>query len=541
MIINPGDAFQLLKLCKKHNVKVVRLYHQNADSRTNKDEFLTGPGWCLGMVIQWFRYSQAGRDKEFWENMDSNEMETAFRLVMARQILPLQMRADKLKSVDEFINKMAARLFGIINRKNMSFDEALEILTEEYRQDNPHIPLLENEIKAIKEAYEVYKISSEDSKNAVTKMLTARGFVKSQASATKFPFVKKDEEKLLDAALSSAADHININLFSSEGAHSCALRRYNNDKYAFMDPNGGEFLFDNRAQLNAYIKDYFKLLEYDQIKFYEFNKYSYNKSCTAPNKINELFLQTEVPTQNTIEALTSLLTDANIEKIRRNDPEFTVLNLCDLTLNQEKWEQLTEALRHNNRLQEINLNNCNLEFQAVKRLCEALANNPALAVICLGGNRLRERDVGKVLADLIEKHSSLEGLDLRDCYLGVEELAHLIPVLEKNTSLKRISLAGNDLNTAAAEQLALALAGKGLLTLNLKKNRIDNPDKIKQIITDENVLFIKEQIESLSPSSITRLSESNMFSSPTCPALIKESNPEKNQTLEEDVKGNKLK
>jgi Ran GTPase-activating protein (RanGAP) involved in mRNA processing and transport len=125
-----------------------------------------------------------------------------------------------------------------------------------------------------------------------------------------------------------------------------------------------------------------------------------------------------------------------LDQISKNKHTNETLSLLEQDVNDEGVEALSEALKTNEYIKEIDLSNNKISPNAVKFLC-----NAKIARLNLSGNPIKEG------AALFAKTTHIQELLLAGCSIS-DSIAQAIL---KNIQLKRVDLSGNDLGDEAVE------------------------------------------------------------------------------------------
>uniref|UniRef100_A0AAY5EFK1 B30.2/SPRY domain-containing protein n=1 Tax=Electrophorus electricus TaxID=8005 RepID=A0AAY5EFK1_ELEEL len=161
-----------------------------------------------------------------------------------------------------------------------------------------------------------------------------------------------------------------------------------------------------------------------------------------------------------------------------------ILSGCGLT--EESCKSLTSALKTENSLRELEMNNNDLQNSGVEQLCAGLESSHCkLEILRLSGsglnkgscksltsalkteNSLRELEmnnndlqnsgVEQLCAGLESSHCKLEILRLSGCGLNEESCKSLTSVLQTENSLRELEMNNNDLQNSGVEQLCAGL------------------------------------------------------------------------------------
>lgn len=238
-----------------------------------------------------------------------------------------------------------------------------------------------------------------------------------------------------------------------------------------------------------------------------------------------------------------MLTDILLEYLKiiasiENNTCGTSLNLGRLTLDDEEWSKLEQALQKNsslfilkmsisnikslsqflagnNRLQTLDLCDSLIGNLGAVTLSEGLAKNQTLQILDLQGN-----DIGNVgiksLAQMLEKNKTLHILNLAKNKVGNSGATSLAVALEKNNILATLILRTNRIGKLGADKLAQALKkNQSLDYLDLAENRLDDEgaksiaEALKKNSSLRTLNLSKNQITDVGATSLLRALEKN--------------------------------
>ena len=127
--------------------------------------------------------------------------------------------------------------------------------------------------------------------------------------------------------------------------------------------------------------------------------------------------------------------------------KIKVLNLNNNNMTEEITEEVADAIKVNNKLQEFYIGNNNF-LSSISKILQALSEISKLKGLNLAYNDLSEGRANK-LACIIEHNSSLANLYLNGCNLHSPGFIIISQVLQRNHSLKLLSINGNHLTSTA--------------------------------------------------------------------------------------------
>ena len=199
-----------------------------------------------------------------------------------------------------------------------------------------------------------------------------------------------------------------------------------------------------------------------------------------------------------------------------------VLNLHSNKIGDEGIRALVRALEGNQRLplKQLYLWNNQIGDEGIYPLAQMLAKNQTLQVLELSGNDIHDEGA-KALAVALDENQMLQRLDISLNQIGNIGVKALSKVLGTNQALQQLDLGRNHIGDAAAKALAVALEkNETLQLLNLHDNHIG----------DEGVVMLAKAIEENSQLPLHELSlEDNQIGDTGAEALALML--QKNQTL----------
>lgn len=128
--------------------------------------------------------------------------------------------------------------------------------------------------------------------------------------------------------------------------------------------------------------------------------------------------------------------------------------------------QLSRFLPESRCVVKVDLSCNQMGPQEVKVLMDSLKSNGTLRWLLLGSNLFGDEGAAHV-AQCLSTVSSLKGLSLRSCRIREKGATSIAAVLAKGTRLEHLCLAANRIGDWGAEELAMALPGTKLRSLDL--------------------------------------------------------------------------
>uniref|UniRef100_A0A3P8T7I3 Leucine rich repeat containing 45 n=1 Tax=Amphiprion percula TaxID=161767 RepID=A0A3P8T7I3_AMPPE len=150
------------------------------------------------------------------------------------------------------------------------------------------------------------------------------------------------------------------------------------------------------------------------------------------------------------------------------------LDLSGQSLSADTCSVLARAFQKETMFTEVSLSDCMLSEEGAKILLTGMFGNTTVKVLSLKGNNLRSTGA-EMLGKLLARNKTLRRLVLEWNALGVwdEAFSLFCDGLASNTSLKQLDLRNNQINHHGASELALALKRNNTLeVLDLRWNNI---------------------------------------------------------------------
>ena len=162
-----------------------------------------------------------------------------------------------------------------------------------------------------------------------------------------------------------------------------------------------------------------------------------------------------------------------IERIRRNDPTLGInVALLNKNLGDHGAILVSEALKQNYVVQEINLHTNSIREEGAKALSEALKQNNTVKYIHLWDNNIGDEGA-KALSEALEQNTTLKSIDLSINDIGDKGVKALSEALMHNDTLQVIGLGYNSIGTEGAKALSATLKqNKALRGIHLESNSI---------------------------------------------------------------------
>lgn len=160
--------------------------------------------------------------------------------------------------------------------------------------------------------------------------------------------------------------------------------------------------------------------------------------------------------------------ETEVERVRRNDPTLTILDLSHQDLCSTGVLCLSEALLHNTSLVVVFLAGNRIGDEGAQMLAMSLPKS--VQYLYLAQNMVGEHGARALCSKQLTQQ--LKVLDLRCNKLGCEGAVHLAMLLESNDScLQNLALTRNNIKDAGMRRIAKALhTNRSLQSLDLRAN-----------------------------------------------------------------------
>jgi len=128
-----------------------------------------------------------------------------------------------------------------------------------------------------------------------------------------------------------------------------------------------------------------------------------------------------------------------IQRLEKNDPTLTSLNLGYKQIGKERAIRLAKALEHNTALTQLDLIYNGIGNEGANALAKVLQHNNTLTWLDLGGNDI-DNEGASTLAKALEHNTAFTSLDLQHNGIGNEGVVEFAKALERHTTLTWFAL-----------------------------------------------------------------------------------------------------
>jgi hypothetical protein len=178
------------------------------------------------------------------------------------------------------------------------------------------------------------------------------------------------------------------------------------------------------------------------------------------------------------------------DRLRRNDPCLTVLDLSHKFMGNDGAKALASALQCNTHVVVLFLQHNHLGPAAARSLASVLSHHPRLAHLYLDDNHIGDEGC-QAIAQLLQTSKTLQVLKLSDNQIGVQGARTIASALSYTSSLQYLSLHKNCLREGGIQVICDALGGgqehstaPTLRWLDLRCNKVQNPKPVLQAWID---------------------------------------------------------
>ena len=164
------------------------------------------------------------------------------------------------------------------------------------------------------------------------------------------------------------------------------------------------------------------------------------------------------------------------ERLRRNDPSLTVLDLSQKFMGNDGAKALASALAENTQVVVLFLQHNQLGPSGARALVAALSKHPRLAHLYLDDNHLGDEGC-LAIAELIRKSRTLQVLKLSDNRVGTQGAKSIASALPYANTLQYLCLQKNFLKEQGIQSICNAVAHTqvpNLRWLDLRCNKVHN-------------------------------------------------------------------
>ncbi|GJQ14896.1 hypothetical protein GpartN1_g6687.t1 [Galdieria partita] len=160
------------------------------------------------------------------------------------------------------------------------------------------------------------------------------------------------------------------------------------------------------------------------------------------------------------------------------------------TITSEGAKYLSEALKENDTLTRLNLHNNNITSEVVQYLSEALKENHTLAKLDISRNNITSEGA-KCLSEALKENQTLTELYIDVNNITSEGAKYLSEALKENDTLTRLDIGGNNITSEGAQYLSEALKENDTLTrLDIGGNTFSG-----NTITSEGAQYLSEALK----------------------------------------------
>jgi len=175
-----------------------------------------------------------------------------------------------------------------------------------------------------------------------------------------------------------------------------------------------------------------------------------------------------------------LPTDDVMQKIKDNDPKYTILDASCRQMQGSRIEMIAQQCLNNTSITEIDLRGNGFDSDGLYALVQALKTMPNVKKLNLRGNTCRNEGV-EALAEFLKTNKTITSLNLNENNLGAPGAIAIAGALKVNTTLTEVDLSLNYIDDKGGKEIAAALdVNKTLKVLSMSGNEIEDKDLRKK-------------------------------------------------------------
>jgi len=175
-----------------------------------------------------------------------------------------------------------------------------------------------------------------------------------------------------------------------------------------------------------------------------------------------------------------LPTDEVMQKIKDNDPKYTVLDGSCRQMQGSRIEMIAQQCMNNTSITEIDLRGNGFDSDGLYSMVQALKTMPKVQKLNLRGNTCRNEGI-EALADFLKTNTTITTLNLNENNLGTPGALQIANALTVNKTLTEVDLSLNYIDDKGGKAIAEALdANKTLKILNMSGNEIEDKELRKK-------------------------------------------------------------
>ncbi|OEH48028.1 hypothetical protein lpari_00965 [Legionella parisiensis] len=208
--------------------------------------------------------------------------------------------------------------------------------------------------------------------------------------------------------------------------------------------------------------------------------------------------------------------DIGLSQLLIESESLKKLNLRMNAFGSYDLDYLTDGLKKNKNLVNLNLSSCTLDTSAPGRLeslAKVLSIHPSLTFLDLSSNGL-DSEKYPIATEIIKNSSSIKSLNVTANYMGDEGLRNLATALQSNSSLTTLVLRKNQISNGGLAHLSQALQhNKTLVHLDLSENDVNSVhdlcDCLQNNISITSIDLDREKISDGSAAELEKLLKRN--------------------------------
>lgn len=184
----------------------------------------------------------------------------------------------------------------------------------------------------------------------------------------------------------------------------------------------------------------------------------------------------ELPREWWMSSFQILPTDDVLQKIKDNDPAYTVLDASCRQLQGSRVEMIAAQMHNNTSITEVDMRGNGFDADGLFALVQALKTMPNVKKLNLRNNACRHDGV-EALAEYLKTNTSLVELNLNENNLGTAGASMIADALKTNKTLKVLDLSLNYIDDDGGKAIAEMLdINKTLKTLCCSGNEMESKE-----------------------------------------------------------------
>jgi hypothetical protein len=175
-----------------------------------------------------------------------------------------------------------------------------------------------------------------------------------------------------------------------------------------------------------------------------------------------------------------LPTDEIMDRIKKNDPTYTVLDGSCRQMQGSRIEMIAQQCMGNTSITEIDLRGNGFDSDGLYAMVQALKTMPKVKKLNFRGNTCRNEGI-EALSEFLKTNQTVTTLNLNENNLGTPGALKIADMLKVNSTLTEVDLSLNYIDDKGGKAISEALdANSTLKVLNMSGNEIEDKDLRKK-------------------------------------------------------------